>query len=61
MGAEMKTVPCKWCGTPTPMTGTRLCNRCWELDSRIGLDLDLAEKIVARYRRHEAELLQSLT
>lgn len=29
MQAEM--VPCKFCGEETPMTGTRLCDNCWEL------------------------------
>lgn len=23
-------VPCQDCGTPTPMTGTKLCDGCWE-------------------------------
>jgi len=39
-------VPCGICGTPTPMTGTKRCNRCWELESRIKGDPDLARKIL---------------
>jgi hypothetical protein len=30
-----ETVPCKTCGTPTPMTGTKLCDPCWELEVRL--------------------------
>jgi len=43
------TVPCKICATPTPMTFTKLCDRCWELDRRIRADLNLARKIVDKY------------
>lgn len=25
------TVPCKYCGNPTKMKGTKLCDPCWEL------------------------------
>lgn len=39
-------VPCKWCGRDTAMTGTQLCHRCWELDSRIRRDPKLAEQIL---------------
>jgi len=30
-----KTVPCKWCDTPTPMLGTKECDGCWELRTRL--------------------------
>lgn len=40
-------VPCRICGTATPMTGTKLCDRCWELDGRIKAAPDLARKILA--------------
>lgn len=30
-----ETVPCRICGEPTPMTGTRLCNNCWEIETRL--------------------------
>jgi hypothetical protein len=29
-------VPCKTCGTPTNLTGTKLCNPCWEVERRLG-------------------------
>lgn len=29
------TVPCQFCGRPTPMTGTKMCDNCWEVDRRI--------------------------
>lgn len=41
-----ESVPCKWCQTPTPMTGTKECNRCWELRTRIEWDPQLANKIM---------------
>ncbi len=28
-------VPCDTCGTSTKMTGTRKCNACWEVESRL--------------------------
>jgi len=31
------------------MTGTKRCDRCWELETRIKADLNLARKIVAKY------------
>lgn len=32
---ERPTIPCKICGTPTPMLGTKLCDRCWEVEHRL--------------------------
>lgn len=32
---EQPVVPCKYCGDLTSMTGTRQCNRCWEIASRL--------------------------
>ncbi len=41
------TVPCKWCGTPTPMTGTtEECNAHWELRSRIEHEPKMAVKML---------------
>lgn len=28
-------MPCRMCGDPTPMLGTKLCNGCWEVESRL--------------------------
>lgn len=41
-------VPCGLCGLPTIMTGTKRCDRCWELERRIESDPDLARWILAR-------------
>jgi hypothetical protein len=32
---DPETVPCDTCGTPTAMFGTRRCNNCWEVESRL--------------------------
>ena len=44
---EAEKVPCKWCGTPTAMLGTEMCDGCWELDRRIGVNPELARRILA--------------
>lgn len=45
-----ETIPCELCGTPTHFTGTKRCDRCWELETRINRDVELAEKIIARIK-----------
>jgi len=30
-----KKVPCKYCGTPTGMIRTELCDNCWEIQNRL--------------------------
>ena len=42
-------VPCKWCGTPTPMLGTKMCDGCWELEHRIIGQPELALRMVKTY------------
>lgn len=42
---EEQCVPCKYCGVATHMVGTKLCDRCWELESRIRWDPDIAAQI----------------
>jgi hypothetical protein len=42
-----KLVPCELCGEDTPMTGTKRCDRCWELEKRIRDDPRLAINILA--------------
>ena len=43
---SQKTVPCRLCSTPTPMLGTKLCDRCWELEHRVESDVELTIKIL---------------
>ena len=49
--ASPETVPCIYCGQPTPMLATRLCNNCWELDRRMRADPALARKILDAVER----------
>jgi len=42
------TVPCRICGIQIPTTSTKLCNRCWELETRIKDDPELAAGILSR-------------
>jgi hypothetical protein len=39
-------VDCRLCTGKTPMRGTRLCDRCWELDSRVRADPEIAMYIL---------------
>lgn len=32
---EQPTVPCETCGEPTTFTGTKRCNNCYEVESRL--------------------------
>jgi hypothetical protein len=40
------TVPCGICGRPTPMRGTKRCDRCWELETRIEAAPEIAKLIL---------------
>lgn len=44
---DKETVPCGLCGRPTPMTGTRRCDPCWELEWRVRDAPDVARKVLA--------------
>jgi hypothetical protein len=44
---QIQTISCHICGLQTPMLGTKLCDRCWELESRIIANPELAKKIIA--------------
>lgn len=46
LAREPETVPCRFCGAETLSTGTKLCDRCWELSSRIRREPELARKIL---------------
>jgi len=52
MGALIRddrpTVPCGLCGDATPFNGSRRCDRCQELETRIERDPELACKILGR-------------
>lgn len=45
---KQEVIPCKTCGRSTTMLGTKQCDRCYELDSRIRSDPDLARKLLAQ-------------
>lgn len=47
------TVPCGICGVPTRMLGTKRCDRCWELETRIRYDMELAKQIIKRLEKEE--------
>lgn len=40
------TVPCGLCQNPTPMKGTRRCDRCWELEKRVQADPAIARRVL---------------
>ena len=39
-------VPCGLCGEPTPMLGTKRCDRCWELEKRVQRAPAIALKVL---------------
>ena len=39
-------IPCRLCEEPTPMLGTKLCDRCWELETRIHMNPEIATRIL---------------
>jgi hypothetical protein len=39
-------VPCRHCGEDASMTGTKLCDRCWELEKHIRANPVLAAIIL---------------
>jgi len=41
------TIACRLCGAMTGMLGTQLCDRCYELETRIQRDPELSRKILA--------------
>lgn len=48
-----ETTECTLCNQETPMIGTKLCDRCWELKSRIEADPELARKILASINNNQ--------
>jgi len=52
-----KPVPCKTCGEPTTMMGTKLCDGCWEVESRLEKYLESEkgrEHVVRRLKECDA-------
>jgi len=46
-----KIIDCLLCGGETTMLGTKRCDRCWELESRINADPELALKILTELNK----------
>ena len=46
MENKESTVPCKYCGEPTLMLGTKLCDNCWEIKKRTELNPNLTRLIL---------------
>lgn len=46
MAKPVLEVPCKWCSNPTRMTGTKECNNCWEMRSRMQSNMVVARRIL---------------
>lgn len=44
--ANIETVKCRRCGNPTFMTGSKLCDRCWDLETRIRMSPEIAMAII---------------
>lgn len=49
------TTPCELCGKDTHMIVTKRCYRCWELESRIKADPELARKILKMIEEASAQ------
>lgn len=49
--ASSPRVDCQLCCISGALASTKLCDRCWELDSRIRQDPHLAEEILARIKK----------
>jgi len=52
---KQKTVPCRWCKRPTRMLSTKRCDSCWELESRIRADIDLAINMLIELTKGELD------
>ncbi len=44
---------CRWCSQKTEFTGTKQCNRCWELSHRIETNIALAETMLNHFKSKE--------
>ena len=48
-------IPCKYCGELTSMTGTKMCDNCWEMESRMSRNIEVAEKILEKLKQVNIE------
>ncbi len=44
--ALANVIACRLCGLPTEMLGTKLCDRCWEIEHRVQADPAIAVKVL---------------
>lgn len=58
LGREL--IPCRLCDELTAMLGTKLCDRCYELKSRISQDPALARKILTQLDPLDNILVEAL-
>jgi len=49
--APPEFIPCQICGEPTRMLGTKRCDRCWELETRVRMNPELARKILEETKK----------
>lgn len=53
-----ETIPCRLCNKPTKMLGTKLCDECWELESRIHNQPQLAQKVLDQMNIEQKRFLR---
>ena len=46
MDKKVPRVRCRFCGRWTHMMGTKLCDRCWELETRVQADPEIAVRVL---------------
>lgn len=50
-GSPDEFIKCKWCGKPTVMHGTKMCDSCWELHHRITADPQLTKRMLEEVQK----------
>ena len=53
----MSEVKCTVCGTSTNNDGTKLCDRCWEIKSKMEHNFDLAQTIMTQLQEERTQEL----
>ena len=54
----MTIISCELCEAPTTMTGTKRCDSCWELETRIESNPTLARKILNSLKENAVTSVQ---